>query len=212
MKIASVLLLVMIASAASSQELTWSESLNTAKSATFLSALEQEVLFELNKVRSDPSRYAEMYVRPVLDEFKGKLNVRQHVETQEGPAAVQDCLTHLMRMKGMNALEPDQDLARVAAGLTSAQSKTRQTGHTAPNGKTFEQRMRKLKFRRSGECISYGESSARGIVLSLLIDDGVPSRGHRNIVLDRNFTRAGVSAGTHRQYGEMCTIDFASAQ
>ena len=73
---------------------------------------------------------------------------------------------------------------------------------------SFEDRLRKVNFLSTGECISYGEAEARGIVISLLVDDGVPSRGHRKIILDPKFSAVGISAGKHVVYSAMCTLDF----
>ena len=52
--------------------------LSTGQSASFLSPLEKEVLLELNKVRSNPRLYAQLYISPMLDNFDGKIG-RAHV-------------------------------------------------------------------------------------------------------------------------------------
>jgi uncharacterized protein YkwD len=63
----------------------------------------------------------------------------------------------------------------------------------------------------AGENINYGNDDARRIVASLLIDDGVPSRGHRRNLLNGTFKFVGVSIGPHPVYGHMCVIDFAGS-
>ncbi len=35
-------------------------------------------------------------------------------------------------------------------------------------------------------------------VVSLLVDDGVPSRGHRDNILNESYNRVGVAIGEHR--------------
>jgi uncharacterized protein YkwD len=192
-----------------SDSANWDNSkLNTGKSVSYLSALDKEVLLELNKVRSNPKQYAEQYITPIIDYFQGKLDTRNHVQTNEGVSAVKECIAQLKRTKSMGLLMPDPDLAKASKRHTSAQSKTSETGHDSPNGESFEYRLRKIKFSSTGECISYGEDHARGIVISLLIDDGVPSRGHRRIILDPKYTSVGVATGSHQAYSSMCTIDF----
>jgi uncharacterized protein YkwD len=47
------------------------------------------------------------------------------------------------------------------------------------------------------------------VVIGLLVDDGVPSRGHRHNILSADARFAGVGCGHHTEYGTMCVIDFA---
>jgi uncharacterized protein YkwD len=60
-----------------------------------------------------------------------------------------------------------------------------------------------------GENISYSQKTARGVVLALIIDDGVRSRGHRKNIFNSKFNYAGAAFGTHARYRTVCTIDFA---
>jgi len=50
----------------------------------------------------------------------------------------------------------------------------------------------------------------RQIVISLLIDDGVADRGHRQTLLDPEFRVLGAALGTHASYRSMCVLTFAS--
>jgi uncharacterized protein YkwD len=183
-------------------------ALNTGQQVSYLSPFEKEVLLELNKVRSDPKGFAQLYIAPLISNYDGNLDTRNHIETREGASALKECIAVLNKTKKLELLMPDKELSAVAFRHTSKQSKTRQTGHTSPNGETFEQRMRKISFSKTGECISYGEDQARGIVISLLVDDGVPSRGHRKIILDPGYSSVGIAAGAHEVYANMCTLDF----
>jgi uncharacterized protein YkwD len=196
-----------------SQKEDWnSEEMNTGKSASYLSPMDKEVLIELNKVRTNPGLYAELYVIPILSHFKGNIDTTSNVETNEGVKAIKECILALKKTDKMGILHPDESLARVAKRHTSAQSKTDQTGHTSPDGETFEERLRNVKFMRTGECLSYGDETARSVVTSLLIDDGVPTRGHRKIILTPGFSSAGISSGKHKEYKDMCTIDFGGGE
>lgn len=189
-----------------------SARLNTAESAGYLSRLEREVVLELNKARTNPKEYARLYIEPMLGDFKGNLDTRRRIQTNEGVSAVRDCIAGMTAPQHPGLLLPDKDLSRTALRHTSLQSKTRETGHTSPNGETFEYRLRKIRFSSTAECISYGENTARGIVVALLVDDGVSDRGHRKTILNPRYSVVGISAGSHKQYSSMCTLDFGGGQ
>jgi uncharacterized protein YkwD len=62
--------------------------------------------------------------------------------------------------------------------------------------------------RAGGENIAYGTFSARGAILSLIIDDGVADRGHRFNIY-QNFTQVGIAWGPYElQYGTITVHDF----
>ena len=62
----------------------------------------------------------------------------------------------------------------------------------------------------AAENICYGSRDARSIVVMLLVDAGVGSRGHRKNILSPDFAVAGAAFGPHAGYGAMCVIDFAA--
>ena len=65
-----------------------------------------------------------------------------------------------------------------------------------------------------GENISFG-SQINGYdpvaaVLQLIVDDGVPDRGHRSVIFNSVLTQVGISNGYHAYYGNMITFDYAT--
>jgi uncharacterized protein YkwD len=59
-----------------------------------------------------------------------------------------------------------------------------------------------------GENCSYGYDQAIDIVISLLIDEGVPDMGHRKNTLNDQFNSVGVAIRPHKEYRVNCVIDF----
>jgi uncharacterized protein YkwD len=58
------------------------------------------------------------------------------------------------------------------------------------------------------ENVDYGQfTSGRDVVVDLIVDDGVPDRGHRRNIFDPSARVAGVACGRHPRYGSMCVID-----
>jgi uncharacterized protein YkwD len=59
------------------------------------------------------------------------------------------------------------------------------------------------------ENISTLEEDPRQVVIQLLVDDGVPSRGHRQTIFNPDLHQAGVGSAPHRDYQVVTVIDYA---
>ena len=192
-------------------------TLDTAANADYLTGIEKDVILEMNKVRTNPKKYAELYIQPRLRYYSGKnysVPGQITIVTQEGATAVNGCITALNRANSVGILTPESGLSLAAKDHVTDQSRTGQTGHNGSDRSTPETRMKRYGvFSGSwtlGENIAYGDTTGREIVCSLLIDDGVPNRGHRTNIMNRAFTQTGVGFGTHTQYRTSCTIDYAN--
>lgn len=191
------------------------QQLDTARNVTYLSRLEKDVILELNKLRSDPPKYAELYIQPRTRYFRGNTYSTtggHSIVTTEGSRAVEECYNALRTAQSVPLLYPREGLSQAAKDHTLDQGAAGTTGHNGSDGSSFDSRASRYG-RWSGamaENISYGNNSGREIVCQLLIDDGVPSRGHRANNLNRAYTYAGVSTGYHERYEFMCVIDLAA--
>lgn len=183
--------------------------LDVARHTPGVSPADASVLLEINKARTNPAKYAELYIKPRLQFFDGK-RYKKNLITKEGIAAVEDCIKAMSSAKAMPPLSVNEELIELAKYHTEKQSTTRETGHDTPGGRSFNKRFKKYvkKGFIVGENISYGEEDARDIVIQLLIDDGIRNRGHRKNILEPKYTHAGVACGGHLKYSNMCTIDF----
>lgn len=157
-----------------------------------------------------------MYIKPRLQYYNGKnysVPGQITIVTQEGSAAVNGCITALNRAGSVGILTPEKGLSLAAKDHVADQSATGQTGHNGSDRSTPEIRMKRYGIFsgswRLGENIAYGDTSGREIVCSLLIDDGVPNRGHRTNIMNKDFTQTGAGYGTHTQFRTSCTITYA---
>jgi uncharacterized protein YkwD len=189
------------------------ERLDTAANAGYLSPVEKDVILEMNKVRSDPAKYAELYIRPRLRYYNGSLYQAPGqitIQTSEGKKAVEGCVNALSKMRSVEPLLPERSLFLAARDHAADQGKTGRTGHDGSDKSTPSSRTARYgKGGYIGENIAYGSGAGREIVVDLLIDDGVPSRGHRQNIMKRDYNQTGTATGPHPQYGSMCVINYA---
>lgn len=186
---------------------------NSIKVLPELSQLEIDTFKELNLVRTSPKEYAEKilenkkYYNGNNYEFPGEITI----VTQEGVKAVDECYNILKNTEPLEELTLSAGLSKAAKDLVKMQSVTEQTGHNGTDGSSPFDRISKYGTWSitSAENIDYGNNKAEKIVMSLLIDDGVASRGHRLNILNKDFKFVGVSAGDHKLYKHMFVMDFA---
>lgn len=192
----------------------WPDELNTAKDAPYLNEFQKQVIFELNKVRSNPKRFAEEYMEDLRTCYEGSLFIypgQDPVKTKEGIEPLNECINVLLNARPVPVLHPAGGLSKASADLVADQQQYGGIGHIAHNGSTTQNRIEKYGNWDicSAEDISYGIFDAREIVMTLLIDDGVPNRGHRENILNPCFRFVGVGYGKHPDYQSLCVIDYA---
>lgn len=178
-----------------------------------MSQSERDLLNEINQVRANPQAYVS-YLEQLRPLFKGKQYTatgRVPLLTEEGWTAVDEAIKALRAAKPAGSLNPSRGLSLAALAHVNDQSMTGNTGHQSKNRMMIEDRVKPFGDWQGGigENITYGNDSARERLLTWLIDDGFPSRGHRNRLLSSDYRVAGVSCGSHPQYSAMCVLTLA---
>ncbi|HZI18556.1 MAG TPA: CAP domain-containing protein [Pyrinomonadaceae bacterium] len=186
---------------------------STAGGRTDFKALEEKVLEEINLARTAPVQYAEHLerLRPHYSGKEFRQPGRPTLITEEGVAALDEAVKFLRAAKPLPPLQPSRGLSSGALLLVSEQSTSGTTGHRGADGGFMEQRVARYGSWKGpvGENLSYGEETARERVISMLIDDGVSNRGHRNRIFNPSYTVAGIACGAH-QLGGVCAVTLAA--
>ncbi|MDR0234246.1 MAG: CAP domain-containing protein [Zoogloeaceae bacterium] len=209
-------LLVLVCSTARAWDIS---ALDTARNVDYLTPAEKDVILEMNKARSDPGRYAEEYLKPRLQWFGGPFGNNAYLApgatvyttTTEGRNGLQSCIDDLSRRPGVPPLMPMRGLSLASRDHVMDTGPRGLTGHTGADGSSMNQRIERYGTWGVGaaENIDYGHNTGREIVIALLIDDGVPSRGHRTNIMDGAYRFVGTSIGSHRGYTYMCVTNYA---
>ena len=156
------------------------------------------VLLELNLARENPGLYATFVAES------------RPFHMIEHGRAVDEAVRFLKKARPLPPLTLSSGMSRAAADHCAEQIEG-QLGHDGNDRSSPGDRINRYGTWSAtwGENISYGQKTARGIVLTLIIDDGVRSRGHRKNIFNPKFNYAGAAFGPHARYRTVCSIDFA---
>lgn len=173
---------------------------------------EQEESFftQLNIFRADPQSLIP-HLEAMEKLFKNDVLYRAGeipIQTSEGFNAVAEAITFLRnnsqalpeftRRKELDSASQDHANDIGAKGLVS---------HDGSDGTTVSERIERYA-EWEGTCaenLDFGSKTGLNCLISLIVDDGVPSRGHRKNLMNPNLKFIGISAGAHKDY-EVCLV------
>ena len=156
----------------------------------FATREEKNAYHYLNYARTKPKEFCEKYVVPNWDKNN----------------SYENSLVQTMRsMEPVPPVYPELQLFQSALCHARTSGKSGYVGHDRQKDpKTGS----KCNSYFMGECCSYGYDDGLGIILQLLIDNRVPSLGHRKICLSEGYTKVGISIQPHERYDFNCVLDF----
>ena len=180
-----------------------------------LSALETAIGAEINRVRTAPARYADELdgLRPRYAGLVYRVSAFLQIETKEGVLALDDAARALRLAQPAPSLRLARGLCRAALEHAADQTGSGAFGHVGGDGSSFGERIER-HGRWSGaiaENITYGAGDAASVVMQLIVDDGVPSRGHRVTTLNPVFRAVGVACAPHPAMRPVCVVELAAA-
>ncbi len=163
---------------------------------------EQELLAEINLAREHPREYAAFIETYYKDQ-----------QTKEGPGNVAEVVRILKSTAPLPPLpsSPGLGLSLAAKDLVNAQGTSGAIGHDIDD---TEARIKRYGTPAGtlGENVSYGSLTPRERIMRALVDDGIPSRVHRDNILSKEYKEVGIACGPHKVADAMCvttlTRDF----
>ena len=176
----------------------------------FRSALIQDLVKEHNIIRKNPKAYIP-HLEKHLTYFKGnvmyKPGTKIGIQTNEGKAAYDECIKFLKNQKALGEVTFDEKLSRASQDHADDIGPKGMTGHDGSDGSNVDDRISRYVDWDVTilENCDFGSTNAVDIIISLIVDDGVSSRGHRSNIFNAQAKFVGVGLADHTEYG-ICTV------
>lgn len=149
--------------------------------AAYMKSEELSMVDEINLVRSNPAGYI-----PYIEEYKAKI---QRGEGFGSLAVADELIAELRNTPPRSVLQPLECLYRAARQHGEDQRPTGSVDHIGTDGSWPWDRVLRAcpKLTDGNENLVGGPASVRDAVIILLIDDGIPGRGHRKTMLQPDW-------------------------
>lgn len=215
----SMILAAVALPASVAQNRTDSESVKAgptkpALAAPLVSTLEQATIDEINLARANPTSYIK-YLEEFKQYFHGK-EIRYPdgfvLVSNEGVAPLDEAIAFMRSLKPAPPLKLKPGMVFAAKDHLNDLVKTGRSGHKGSDGSTVSDRLNRYGTwaESLGEDIVYQSRSAREDVVSLIIDHGTSTRGHRKNIFKSDFQVVGIAQGPQLKTGTISVITFST--
>jgi uncharacterized protein YkwD len=164
------------------------QKLNTAANVRYMNDMEKLMMQEINFVRAYPKVYAQIVASHLEAESKSIFGL-----DFDEKLAGEELIEELNQMKPVQILQPAECIYKAAKVHGTDCEKRGYFAHTGSDGSAPWDRITKHcpNFATGNENgAGNSDPSPRTAVISLLIDAGITSRGHRKNMLDAEWTHA----------------------
>lgn len=175
------------------------EKANTAAQDASLTQQEKDLVLLMNLSRLNGRKFWNTLAQPYL------------AGTGEDNRFTRSLVTDLEKVANLTMLNTCTGLFQSARAHALDMGRTGEIGHDSTDGTRCFDRVRKYynKSVAMAENCSYGYADAMDILMQLLVDEGVPSLGHRKNILSPAYQLVGLSIQRHKTYQWNCVMDFA---
>lgn len=184
-----------------------------SKDPYFYEILKELIVTEINRVRADPGCYI-----PILEQYMTYFkenNILEkpnsiRIETYEGVNAYEEAIKHLKKQRPAHTLTFDESIFKACIDHVKDMGVKGLFSHDGTDGKNVAERLEKyLEWEKACcESIAIGSQTGVEVVVSMLVDDGVPSRIHRDHIFRQEMNYFGVAAGYHRIFKHIVVINY----
>ncbi len=159
-----------------------SETVQKADKATYMTREERKMVDEINLMRSNPPGYVQ-YVEEYLEDFKKSGWGGDQIAREE--ATGQELIKELKKMSPLSILQPHQELYNVCITHGKDALQKGSLDHNDSKGRSpYDHIISNTELTDGTENLAGGMNSVRKTVIMLLIDTGIPNRGHRKALVN----------------------------
>lgn len=170
---------------------------NTAAEVEGISDTDKAIIMYCNLARMDGAKFWSNYAA-------GVIGTKKTTNTES-------LRNDLAKIKGLKMLCPEQGLCQSAKAHAKDMYDNDFFSHNSNDGTNCFGRIGKYyQASAQAENIAAGRSDALLIVMQWLIDEGVPSLGHRKNILNPAYEAIGVCTGKHKSWGYCSVMDLGN--
>lgn len=174
--------------------------------------LSKDLLKASNQLRSDPKCFIEK-LEATMKQFKGTIlskPMEYAIQTVEGKDAFLDAIAFLKKQSPVPTLQYDERLEKSSTDHVYDLGPKGLASHEGSDGKSVYDRIEKYCEwdKICSENIDLGGRTADDILVNILVDDGVPDRGHRKILFSDEVKYFGCMSAPHKDFGIITVLNY----
>lgn len=173
----------------------------------------EAILREINRLREDPSAYADWLetVRQYYDGATLAWPGESSIATAEGASALDNAIQALRQTPARSPLELSVGMSDAASDHIQEVVQQNRFSLVGSDGSTSEDRIERYGIYEGAfqELLTQGLTDPAAIVANLVIDDGDPSRSYRQALLGEQFRYAGIHCEPTGRFA-WCITNFAA--
>jgi uncharacterized protein YkwD len=181
--------------------------LNTGKTITYMSQVEKNMLSEINLVRAYPKLYAKIIAKYLATESDSPFGI-----TKDTYDAGVELINELNNLPSLSILSPSECVYKAAKQHGIDCQKRGFIDHEGSDKSMPWDRILKhcIGYKNGSENMAgNANENPRYAVISLLLDNGISSRGHRRNLIDPNWKYCACYRYADKTYGYQWVQNFA---